>query len=76
MPHPPSELESRTVRFGLKLFTVYFLVYAVYIGLATFAPAVMASEGPGGVNIAVWFGFGLIALAFILAAFYLAKAGK
>jgi uncharacterized membrane protein (DUF485 family) len=74
--HPLTESENRTVLFGLKLFGLYFLVYGGYIGLATFVPKVMAQVGWGGVTVAVWYGFGLIALALALAVVYLAKAEK
>ncbi|HEY5957525.1 MAG TPA: DUF485 domain-containing protein [Polyangiaceae bacterium] len=54
-------------RFGLKLFAIYLLVYAGFIGTAAFAHDTLAVRLLFGVNLAVLYGLGLIALAFILA---------
>ncbi len=72
--HP--HLVSRNARYGLVLFAVYVVLYAGFIGLATFRPTLLAAEAPGGVNWAIAFGLGLIWAAFILAAIYLVLCGR
>lgn len=57
-------------RLGLALFGVYFVIYAVFVVLCTFFLDAAGKELLG-MNLAVWYGFGLILMAFILAAIYL-----
>jgi uncharacterized membrane protein (DUF485 family) len=64
------ELQARHARLGLGLFAVYFVLYAIFMGLAAFAPARLAARPLGGVNLALVYGFGLIATAIILAFLY------
>ena len=78
MDHGPAEsseersprLQARHARLGLALFAVYFLLYAVFMGLAAFDPARLSVRVLGGVNLALAYGFGLIAAAIILAFLY------
>jgi uncharacterized membrane protein (DUF485 family) len=65
--HP--EIVSRNTRYGLALFAVYLVFYAVFVVASAFAPAVM-ERTIGGVNVAVLAGFGLIGAAFLLALVY------
>jgi uncharacterized membrane protein (DUF485 family) len=58
---------QRHRRFGLKLFGIYLLVYASFIGIAAFAHETLATRLLFGVNLAVIYGLGLIGLAFVLA---------
>ena len=67
--HP--ELVAFNTRLGLMLFVVYCALYGGFMGLSTFAPAVMKSQPFGGINLAILYGFGLIAAAMILAIVYL-----
>lgn len=67
--HPA--LIAHNTRLGLVLFAVYCALYAGFMGLSTFAPAVMKSQPFGGANLAIIYGFGLIAAAMILAIVYL-----
>jgi uncharacterized membrane protein (DUF485 family) len=63
-------MHERNARVGLRLFAVYLVLYAGFVLLAAFAPAVMEHTPAAGVNLAVWYGFGLIAAALALALVY------
>lgn len=57
-------------RLGLQLFGVYLLLYCGFVLLAAFAPAAMEMTPLFGVNLAIWYGFGLIVAALALALVY------
>ena len=59
-------------RVGLILFFVYLALYAGFIAMSAFGKEVMAKPSLGGVNVAVLYGFLLIAAAFLLALLYMA----
>ena len=61
---------ARNAQYGLWLFALYLAVYAGFVGLSAFSPKVMGAPFLGGVNLAVWYGFLLIILAFALALIY------
>jgi uncharacterized membrane protein (DUF485 family) len=65
----PAQARARNV--GMSLFLVYVLLYGGFMYLAAFAPEVMKKLVPGGVNVAIAYGMGLILAAFVLAAVYL-----
>jgi uncharacterized membrane protein (DUF485 family) len=69
-------LVARNTRIGLVLFAIYLALYAGFMGLSTFAPEVMRSTPFGGINLAILYGFGLIAAAMVLAIIYLVLAGR
>jgi uncharacterized membrane protein (DUF485 family) len=58
------------VRLGLVLFAIYLLLYGGFVLLAAFAPKLMEQTPFAGVNLAVWYGFGLIVAALVLALVY------
>jgi len=58
------------VRLGLALFAIYLLLYGSFVLLAAFAPKLMEKTPLAGVNLAVWYGFGLIVAALVLALVY------
>jgi uncharacterized membrane protein (DUF485 family) len=62
--------DSGQSRLGLALFFVYLLFYGGFVFLSAFAPGSMEQLGPGGVNLAVLYGFGLILGAVVLSAVY------
>jgi uncharacterized membrane protein (DUF485 family) len=72
--HP--EVSSANARAGLVLFFVYLAFYAGFMGLATFAPQAMGRPAIAGVNLAITYGMGLIALAFVVAAIYMMICGR
>jgi uncharacterized membrane protein (DUF485 family) len=63
-------MPQRNARLGLVLFFVYFVLYSGFVGIAAFAPGLMKRTPAAGVNLAVWYGFGLIAAAIVLALIY------
>jgi uncharacterized membrane protein (DUF485 family) len=63
-------MQSRNARIGLVLFGVYLLVYAGYVLINALDPELMEWTPAAGVNLAIWYGMGLIALAFLLALAY------
>ena len=67
--HP--ELTARNARSGWWLFLIYLLLYGGFVGLCTLAPQLMGARMPGGVNVAVAYGVGLIAAAGVLAMVYM-----
>jgi uncharacterized membrane protein (DUF485 family) len=60
---------ARRSRIGLWLFAVYCVAYGGFMLLNAFAPKVMETTF-GGVNLAIWYGFGLIGGALLLALLY------
>lgn len=62
-------LAARNARYGLALFAIYFAIYAAFVGLNAFNPAVMSVK-IGGVNLAIVYGLGLIVTALVLALVY------
>jgi uncharacterized membrane protein (DUF485 family) len=75
-PATPQEVEDpaetrRNARNGLWLFAIYFAIYSGFVGLNAFRPEVMTVD-IAGINLAVWYGFGLIFAALALALVYMA----
>lgn len=72
--HPKEQedmtLAARNARYGMVLFLVYLLIYGGFVALSAFWPEVMACEALFGVNLAVTYGFALIAIALLLALIY------
>jgi uncharacterized membrane protein (DUF485 family) len=63
-------MSNRTSRFGLILFALYLLLYAGFVLLAAFSPQAIETTPLAGVNLAIWYGFGLIIAAIVLAFLY------
>lgn len=61
---------AHNARWGMLLFVVYLLFYAGFVWLIAFAPESMARWPFAGVNLAIWYGFGLLGLALLLALIY------
>jgi uncharacterized membrane protein (DUF485 family) len=61
---------NRVNRIGLLLFAVYLVLYGGFVLLAAFSPQSMEVTPLAGVNLAIWYGFGLIVAAFVLALVY------
>jgi len=57
-------------KFGLWLFIIYVLVYVGFIWINVASPKTMATIVFAGQNLAVVYGFGLIALAFVMGIIY------
>ena len=74
-PEQPREIvnerrAARNARAGLWLFGVYLVVYIGFVLLTAFAPQVMQITFASGLNVAILYGLGLIALALVLALVY------
>jgi uncharacterized membrane protein (DUF485 family) len=63
-------ISTRNSRIGLALFAVYLVFYGGFVLLAAFSPQTMEATPLAGVNLAIWYGFGLIAAAILLALIY------
>jgi uncharacterized membrane protein (DUF485 family) len=57
-------------RLGMWLFLLYASFYGGFVLISTFRPAWM-QQIIAGVNLAVWYGFGLIVFALVLALVYM-----
>lgn len=75
--HGPNLTESespdsmrRNSRLGLILFAIYLVLYGGFVLLNAFAPQQMERPVLAGVNLAIVYGFVLIAVAFVLALLY------
>jgi uncharacterized membrane protein (DUF485 family) len=74
-PAHPAEAEdprvaARHARIGLWLFAAYLALYTGFVLASAFRPAWMAVRPWADVNLAVWYGFGLIAAAGVVALVY------
>jgi uncharacterized membrane protein (DUF485 family) len=63
-------MSTRDRTLGLFLFGIYLLLYGGFVLLNAFAPEIMDATPLAGVNLAVWYGFGLIVAALVLALIY------
>jgi uncharacterized membrane protein (DUF485 family) len=61
---------QRTARIGLIFFVLYLALYGGFVLINAFAPQLMESTPLAGVNLAIWYGFGLIVAALVLALGY------
>lgn len=57
-------------RIGLWLFTIYLVIYVLFVTLNAFYSEAMETTPFAGVNVAILFGFALIIAAFVLALLY------
>jgi uncharacterized membrane protein (DUF485 family) len=63
-------LAAGNSRRGLWLFAIYLVFYTTFVLLNAFGRTWMEQTPWAGVNSAIWYGFGLIAGALILALVY------
>ena len=76
MLHKPSVIigtdnaAPKKAKLGVILFFVYTLIYAGFVLIGLFKPELMGLELVGGQNIAIIYGFGLIALAIVMGFIY------
>jgi uncharacterized membrane protein (DUF485 family) len=61
---------SQKSRLGLKFFFVYGLVYAGFIVIGVFNPGLMGIRVAWGLNLAIFYGIGLIILAIFMGFIY------
>jgi uncharacterized membrane protein (DUF485 family) len=61
---------ARRARYGLALFAIYLAFYGGFMLLNVYDPAFMERTPLAGLNLAILYGFGLIAAALALALIY------
>jgi uncharacterized membrane protein (DUF485 family) len=74
-PSHPAEAEdplvvARHARIGIWLFAAYLLLYVGFVLTNALMPEWMALRPWGGINVAIWYGFGLIGAAGVVALIY------
>lgn len=69
-------MASHNARLGLWLCGLYVLLYSGFVLLNAFSPTSMESTPWLGVNLAIWYGFGLIVAALVLSLIYGALASS
>ena len=65
----PDKCEGYKTKLGFIMFTIYTIVYFVFIILAVTNPQ-MLGNNVGSLNVAITYGFGIIILAIIQALIY------
>ncbi len=70
----PAETADQADRFkqrlGILLCTIYAVVYAGFVGISVYNVTLMDTLMPFGLNLAVFYGLGLIVFALLLAMLY------
>lgn len=66
----PDHASSYKMRLGVWMFLPYALVYAGFVAINVVSPMLMGTVVVAGLNLAVVYGFGLIALALVMALIY------
>lgn len=57
-------------KIAMWLFAIYLILYVGFILINVLTPEIMERTPLAGVNLAIWYGFGLIAAAIFLAFLY------
>ena len=82
MLHKPAASQGRDyavkekTRLGVWVFLAYAVIYAGFVAINVFTPKLMEVRVLFGLNLAVFYGFGLIVLALVLALVYNALCGR
>lgn len=63
-------------RLGVAMCGIYALAYSVFVAISVFDVTLMDTLMPFGLNLAVFYGFGLIFFALFLALVYSALCGR
>jgi uncharacterized membrane protein (DUF485 family) len=72
-PAAPQGIDEATAykrRLGLRMLAIYGVIYIFFIVINVAWPKVMGTVVVAGLNLAIVYGFALIAIAFILAIIY------
>lgn len=72
---PAAKLEDdkaapRKSKLGLKLFFVYGAIYLGFVIIGVFKPELMGIRVAWGLNLAIFYGFGLIIIAIVMGFLY------
>ena len=68
-------MESGKSPLGMILFVLYLILYGGFVLLNAFAPETMEITPMAGVNLAIWYGIGLIIAALALALIWACTPG-
>lgn len=75
--HGPNSIETesdsviqRRTRIGLRLLSIYGVIYGLFIGLCAFASSSMAKWFLWGVPLSIWYGLLLMIGAIVMALLY------
>lgn len=63
-------ISEKKARLGIKFFFIYFIVYVGFVAIGVLNFELLAVEVFRGINLAVFYGFGLIVLAILLGLLY------
>lgn len=63
-------MNDSNARLGFIFFLIYLVLYGGFVLLNAFAPSAMEVTPLAGVNLAIWYGFGLIVAALLMALLY------
>jgi uncharacterized membrane protein (DUF485 family) len=70
-PQPEIDLATkRKTRLGIYFFFIYFFFYAGFVAIGVLNYELLAYEVIGGVNLAIFYGIGLILFAILLGILY------
>ncbi|MCO6496997.1 MAG: DUF485 domain-containing protein [Chitinophagaceae bacterium] len=61
---------SKKARLGVKFFFIYLIVYGGFVAIGVLNYELLAAEVFRGINLAIFYGFGLILLAVLLGVWY------
>ena len=61
---------EKKAALGIRLFGVYCLIYSGFVAINTLKPKMMESKTFFGLNLACFYGFGLIVLAIVMGLIY------
>jgi uncharacterized membrane protein (DUF485 family) len=72
---PAAKLEDdhaakHKAKLGLKLFLFYAIIYVGFVLIGVFNPGIMGMRLLFGLNLAIFYGFGLIVLAIVMGFIY------
>lgn len=68
--HGPDEAAEKKSKLGVILFFVYTIIYSGFVFIGLTKPELMGMEIINGQNVAIIYGFGLIALAIVMGFIY------
>ena len=70
-PEPESDLASeKKAKLGIKFFFLYLFFYAGFVAIGVLNYELLAYEVIGGINLAIFYGIGLILFAVLLGILY------
>ncbi|MCO5285941.1 MAG: DUF485 domain-containing protein [Chitinophagaceae bacterium] len=68
--HESEIVSAKKARLGIRFFFLYLIVYGGFVAIGVLNYELLAVEVFRGINLAVFYGFGLIVLAVLLGVWY------